>query len=112
MAFRGIVISALGRSMVAAAILQALGHLEISFAHVAVKGAQGLQLTMSQMTALMKKWYGECAIGEVDIQAAFDGFKWQHLLHTLLKRGVPEGLAYMTIHSQMSGYMQLRLTWL
>eukprot|EP00971_Amphidinium_carterae_P126531 2506912-Amphidinium_carterae.2 len=50
---------------------------------------------MSQITALMK-WYGQCAIGKVDIKAALDGFQWQHLLNTLLKRGVPEGLACMT----------------
>eukprot|EP00971_Amphidinium_carterae_P054287 1069471-Amphidinium_carterae.1 len=42
------------------------------------EGGQRLQLTISQMTALTKKWYGQCAIGKVDITAAFDGVQWQH----------------------------------
>eukprot|EP00971_Amphidinium_carterae_P336760 6473299-Amphidinium_carterae.1 len=56
----------------------------------------------------MRKWYGQCAIGKVDIQAAFDAVPWGRLLHSLLKRRVPESLAFLVIQSQMFGF---RLVW-
>eukprot|EP00971_Amphidinium_carterae_P343834 6483849-Amphidinium_carterae.1 len=107
--FGGIVVSGITRSMTTSMLLaslaQYLTHVSaFSFAYVANRGAQGLQLALSQSTLLMRKWFGEVALAKFDVRAAFDSVPWQKLLQVLVKWGVPESLAYMTLHAQMSGF--------
>eukprot|EP00971_Amphidinium_carterae_P065847 1304840-Amphidinium_carterae.3 len=68
-------------------------------------GAQGLQLALSQATTLMRKWYGEGTVLKTDIASAFDVVSWERIFGALRKKGVPEDMAHLVIHTQMLGYV-------
>eukprot|EP00971_Amphidinium_carterae_P323786 6434867-Amphidinium_carterae.1 len=108
--FRGIAVSGFPRMMMTMVLLHSLGQYlthvcPFSFAYVPNRGAQGLQLVLSQATTLMRKWYGEVTVLKTDIASAFDVVPWERIFGALCKKGVPEDMAHLVIHTQMSGYV-------
>eukprot|EP00971_Amphidinium_carterae_P338392 6475694-Amphidinium_carterae.1 len=53
----------------------------------------------------MRKWYGEVAVLKTDITSAFDVVPWDRIFGALRRRGVPEAMAHLVIHTQMSGFV-------
>eukprot|EP00971_Amphidinium_carterae_P331151 6464548-Amphidinium_carterae.1 len=82
-----------------------VAHSPLAYAYAENKSAESLQLTLSQATRTMAKWYGEVSIGKIDVKAAFDTTPWEAIYNALLSKGVPPQLASALLQLQQSGFV-------